>query len=70
MHSAIGAALAGRDGEAGVSIPILYGGSVNSENVASIMALRGVSGVLVGGASLRASSFVPIITAARLKVAA
>jgi triosephosphate isomerase len=34
------------------SIPILYGGSVNRQNAASLLEARGVDGLLVGGASL------------------
>jgi triosephosphate isomerase len=41
--------VAGRDGG---SIPILYGGSVNRQNAASLLAAREVDGLLVGGASL------------------
>ncbi|MDE2042596.1 MAG: triose-phosphate isomerase, partial [Alphaproteobacteria bacterium] len=48
------------------AVPILYGGSVNAENVASIMATPDIDGVLVGGASLSAAKFVPIIQAAAL----
>lgn len=44
-------------------IPILYGGSVKAENAAAILALEGVDGVLVGGASLEAESFVRIFQA-------
>jgi triosephosphate isomerase len=33
-------------------VPILYGGSVNAGNVASLLAAPNVDGVLVGGASL------------------
>lgn len=43
------------------SIPILYGGSVKPENVASITNQKDVDGVLVGGASLDAQSFAQII---------
>lgn len=39
----------GRDGE---SVPILYGGSVNRQNAASLLAAQDVDGLLVGGASL------------------
>ena len=39
---------------------VLYGGSVNAENAASILALEGVDGALVGGASLRAEEFIAI----------
>jgi triosephosphate isomerase (TIM) len=40
---------------------VLYGGSVKSDNAASIMAIEGVSGVLVGGASLKTEEFCEII---------
>ncbi|MBY0355138.1 MAG: triose-phosphate isomerase [Rickettsiales bacterium] len=43
---------------------ILYGGSVNAENVRDILDLRGVDGVLVGGASINADQFCTIIAAA------
>lgn len=43
---------------------ILYGGSVNAGNAAAILALADVDGGLVGGASLTAEKFVPIIEAA------
>ena len=39
---------------------IQYGGSVKSDNAASLMAKPNIDGALVGGASLKADSFVPI----------
>jgi triosephosphate isomerase len=42
------------------AVRILYGGSVNSSNIAAIMAERDVDGALVGGASLKAEEFVAI----------
>jgi triosephosphate isomerase len=39
---------------------VLYGGSVNAENASSIMSEGRVDGFLVGGASLKAESFVAI----------
>jgi triosephosphate isomerase len=45
--------------------PILYGGSVTPENAASILDLPEVGGVLVGGASLIAESFMAISRGAR-----
>ncbi|SRR6056297_1264445 len=42
-------------------IPILYGGSVKSENSSEILSLDNVNGVLVGGASLDAQTFSDII---------
>lgn len=43
---------------------VLYGGSVNPDNAAEILALPAVGGVLVGGASLKAEQFCAIIDAA------
>ncbi len=42
-------------------IRILYGGSVKPDNIASLMMLPDVDGVLVGGASLEAASFSAIV---------
>ena len=42
---------------------ILYGGSVKPENAAGLMNQPNVDGALVGGASLKAESFIPIIRA-------
>ncbi|MFZ2635502.1 MAG: triose-phosphate isomerase [Rectinemataceae bacterium] len=39
---------------------IQYGGSVKPDNAASLMAKPNIDGALVGGASLKADSFVPI----------
>ncbi len=49
--------------EAGQAIRIQYGGSVNAENAADYMAEPDVDGLLVGGASLDAASFVEIVRA-------
>ncbi len=45
------------------SVPLLYGGSVNAKNAGSIIALDNVDGLLVGGASLEAPSFLDILRA-------
>ncbi|HEY1488988.1 MAG TPA: triose-phosphate isomerase, partial [Micromonosporaceae bacterium] len=42
-------------------VRILYGGSVNAGNVASIMAEADIDGALVGGASLKVDEFVSIV---------
>ncbi|MEC7761020.1 MAG: triose-phosphate isomerase [Pseudomonadota bacterium] len=47
----------------GRSTRILYGGSVKPGNAAEIFAVSNVDGALVGGASLKAADFSPIITA-------
>jgi triosephosphate isomerase (TIM) len=43
---------------------VLYGGSVNAGNAESLLACPGVEGALVGGASLKADSFMEIVQAA------
>jgi triosephosphate isomerase len=63
MHAAIRAALTGRFGAHGETVPILYGGSVKASNAREILALPDVDGALVGGASLRATDFLPIVEA-------
>jgi triosephosphate isomerase len=47
----------------GNAIPLLYGGSVKPDNAATIFEAENVDGALVGGASLKASDFAPIIAA-------
>ncbi|MBV8688218.1 MAG: triose-phosphate isomerase [Alphaproteobacteria bacterium] len=64
MHAAIRAALVARFGDAGERIRILYGGSCNGANAAELFKVDQVDGGLVGGASLTAAQFVPIIEAA------
>lgn len=46
-----------------IPAPILYGGSVNDKNAQEFASLPMVNGVLVGGASLKADSFMTIIGA-------
>ena len=50
--------------EAAGTVRILYGGSMNAGNAADLLTIDDVDGGLVGGASLTASAFVPIIEAA------
>lgn len=64
MHGAIRGALAARFGDAAQEMRLLYGGSVNGENAAELLGAADVDGALVGGASLTAGKFVPIIEAA------
>jgi triosephosphate isomerase len=42
------------------NIIIQYGGSVKADNAAQLMAKENIDGALVGGAALKADSFVPI----------
>ena len=63
MHAAIRAELAGRFGDAGNAMRILYGGSVKPSNAAEVLAPDHVDGALVGGASLSSSDFLGIAQA-------
>ncbi|MBQ2263001.1 MAG: triose-phosphate isomerase [Loktanella sp.] len=62
VHAHIHARLAERFSD-GADFGILYGGSVKSSNAAEIFAVPHVTGALVGGASLKAADFAPIVTA-------
>lgn len=64
MHGAIRDALNSRFGADGANMRILYGGSMNGENAASLLAVPNVDGGLIGGASLTAEKFLPIVAAA------
>lgn len=64
MHAALRERLVAAYGDAGNSVRILYGGSVNAANAAEIFAVDDVDGALVGGASLTADKFLPIVEAA------
>ena len=63
VHASLRAELVGRFGDTGKGIRLLYGGSVKPENAAGIFAIADVDGALVGGASLKAEDFSPIIAA-------
>jgi len=64
VHDFIRAKLATRYGTATADmIPLLYGGSVKPDNAATIFKAENVDGALVGGASLKAADFAPIIIA-------
>lgn len=65
MHGAIRAALTARFGDEGPMIRILYGGSMNGDNAAQLLAVPNVDGGLIGGASLTAAKFAPILAAAQ-----
>jgi len=53
-----------RSTEAAAAVRVIYGGSVNAENAADILAQPDVDGALVGGASLDAEEFAKIVAAA------
>lgn len=50
-------------GEISQKTRILYGGSVKPSNAGEILSMENIDGVLVGGASLKASDFIEIIKA-------
>ena len=61
MHIHIQSVLAHKLGnDPSKTVRILYGGSVNAENADEILRTDGVGGALVGGASLKAESFLAI----------
>jgi triosephosphate isomerase (TIM) len=64
VHSAIREALRDAYGaQSAAAMRILYGGSVSPDNVDSLMSKPDIDGALVGGASLKADSFVRIVRA-------
>ncbi|WP_022704168.1 triose-phosphate isomerase [Pseudorhodobacter ferrugineus] len=63
VHAHIRAAVINRYGAAAQGMRLLYGGSVKASNAAAIFALPNVDGALVGGASLKAADFAPIVAA-------
>jgi len=49
---------------AAAKIPVLYGGSVNKQNAETLLTEGQADGFLVGGASLRATEFIGVVSAA------
>jgi triosephosphate isomerase len=62
VHDFLRAELAARFAD-GAGFRLLYGGSVKPANAAEIFAVGNVDGALVGGASLKAQDFGPIVAA-------
>jgi triosephosphate isomerase len=65
-HAFIRQRIEAKLGPAGRAIRLLYGGSVKPSNAKEILQAKNVEGVLVGGASLKASDFLAIIDGAKL----
>jgi triosephosphate isomerase len=64
VHNFMRATLIQRFGnETASGVRLLYGGSVKASNATEIFAVADVDGALVGGASLTASDFAPIVAA-------
>ncbi|WP_424981189.1 triose-phosphate isomerase [Maritalea sp. S77] len=63
MHVALRKTLVDKFGARGHTVEILYGGSVKPENANALLHTQDVDGALVGGASLKAESFLGIVAA-------
>ena len=64
VHQLIRRLLAQLHGEAAAQeMVIQYGGSVKPENAAELLRMENIDGFLVGGASLQAETFLPIVRA-------
>lgn len=64
VHEFIRRRLAEKDAGVAEGLQILYGGSVKPDNAAELFAKPDIDGGLIGGASLKASDFLGICTAA------
>ncbi len=64
VHAQIRAWLSDRFSD-GAKVQIQYGGSVKPANAAGLLSMTDLDGALVGGASLKAETFGPIVEAAR-----
>ncbi len=63
VHGYIRIVLTSLYGEAAAKAMVIqYGGSVKADNAAELMAKPNIDGALVGGASLKAETFVPIVS--------
>ena len=69
MISTIRLSLRSRFGSVADSVPCLYGGSVNADNIQDFVREPDIDGALVGGASLSAESFAGIVARASEVVA-
>ncbi|MEY4549404.1 MAG: hypothetical protein RL685_5599 [Pseudomonadota bacterium] len=65
VHAAIRQRLTGVSPELSRATRVLYGGSVKADNALGLLNQTDIDGALVGGASLKADSFLGIVSAAR-----
>jgi triosephosphate isomerase len=65
VHHVLRAQVAAATVNAEQRVHILYGGSMNAANAASLLAMPDIDGGLIGGASLKVPDFLQIIRAAR-----
>ncbi len=65
VHKHVRAVLKGKFGDGvGDAVRVQYGGSVKPDNIGEFLAQSDIDGALVGGASLSADQFLPIVRAA------
>jgi triosephosphate isomerase len=64
VHAFIRSRVAARDAAVAEGLRILYGGSMKPDNAAELMSKADIDGGLIGGASLKASDFLGICSAA------
>ena len=64
VHRHIRARIAGEDEAIAKTVQILYGGSMKGENAAGLLGQPDIDGGLIGGAALKADSFIDIIKGA------
>lgn len=69
-HAFIRGVLRHNDATISDSVRLLYGGSVKSDNAASLFSCEDVDGGLIGGASLKAHDFLAICASAQILAAA
>ena len=65
VHAVLRAQLHAASPVAAERVQILYGGSMNAANAASLLAQPDIDGGLIGGAALKAADFLSIIAAAK-----
>lgn len=64
VHAYIRSRIAERDAAVAEKVRILYGGSMNGANAATLVAQPDIDGGLIGGASLKAQEFITVCRAA------
>jgi triosephosphate isomerase (TIM) len=64
VHAVLRAQLHAASSVAAERVQILYGGSMNAANAASLLSMADIDGGLIGGAALKAADFLSIIAAA------
>jgi triosephosphate isomerase len=64
VHAYIRSRIAARDAAVAEKVRILYGGSMNGANAATLVAQPDIDGGLIGGASLKAQEFLTVCRAA------